>query len=120
LPSLTQHNSLRDGVIAAGEYCNAVRISCDFMLQPMLLTRKKWNGPEIRLARALNQVYPRYDQVILTMYRTTANAGLRIQDGSALFDQTNEPYFFDAAHINEAGNRVVAERIAATVAANFR
>ena len=37
-----------------------------------------------------------------------------------LFDETIEPYFFDAVHTNEVGNRVVAERIATTVAAGIR
>jgi hypothetical protein len=120
LPKLAQHNSLRDGVIAADAYCRALKISCDFFLQPMLLTRKKPRGPEIMVAQTLNQVYPRYDKVIATMYRTTVNIGLSIHDRSDLFDDSAAPYFFDAVHVNEAGNRLAAENIAATIAAGLR
>jgi lysophospholipase L1-like esterase len=119
LPKLALRNSLRDGVIAAQQYCRALAISCDFALQPMLSTRKRPIGPEVRLAKTLSQVYPRYDKVIETMYRTTISTGLPIQDYSDPFDQTVEPYFFDAVHINEAGNRLVAERIAAAIASRL-
>jgi lysophospholipase L1-like esterase len=119
LPKLALRNSLRDGVIAAQQYCRALTISCDFALQPMLSTRKRPIGPEVRLAKTLSQVYPRYDKVIETMYRTTISTGLPIQDYSDPFDQTVEPYFFDAVHINEAGNRLVAKRIAAAIASSL-
>jgi lysophospholipase L1-like esterase len=84
------------------------------------LTRNKPRGPEVAVARTLNQVYPRYGEVIATMYRTTVDTGLSIQDFSDLFDGSAEPYFFDAVHVNEAGNRLAAERIAAMIAAGLR
>jgi lysophospholipase L1-like esterase len=120
LPKLAQHNSLRDGVIAADEYCRAMSISCDFILQPMLPTRREPRGSEIRIARTLNQVYPRYAEVIATIYRSTVNTGLPIHNRSDLFNDSAEPYFFDAAHVNEAGNRIAAEGIAAAIAATLR
>jgi lysophospholipase L1-like esterase len=120
LPKLALHNSLRDGVIAADQYCRTLRMRCDFILQPMLLTRSKPRGAEVAVARTLNQLYPRYGEMIATMYRTTVDTGLSINDFSDLFDGSAEPYFFDAVHVNEAGNRLVAERIAATISAGLR
>jgi lysophospholipase L1-like esterase len=95
-------------------------ISCDFILQPMLPTRREPRGSEIRIARTLNQVYPRYAEVIATIYRSTVNTGLPIHNRSDLFNDSAEPYFFDAAHVNEAGNRIAAEGIAAAIAATLR
>ena len=116
LPKLAQHNSLRGGVVAADQYCRMLRMRCDFILQPTLLTRNKPRGPEVAVTRSLNQVYPRYGEVIATTYRTTADTGLSVHDFSDLFADSAEPYFCDAVHVNEVGNRLAAERIAATIA----
>ena len=120
LPRLARHNSLRDGVIAADAYCRSAGIGCDFILQPMLPTRREPRGPEIRVARTLAEVYPRYAEVIRTMYRSAVDTGLPAHDRSGLFDDSAQPYFFDAVHVNAAGNRLAAERIAATIAAGLR
>jgi hypothetical protein len=111
LPSAARHNSLQDGLIAADEYCHESELRCDFALQPVLLNRKTPIGPEIPLGRTLRQVYPRYDQLFTTMYRTAVSAGLPVHDTSDVFDQSNEPYFIDVAHLNEPGNRRLAERL---------
>jgi hypothetical protein len=117
LPMLARHNTLREGLIEAGEYCRATMIVCDVMLQPMLLTRKVPRGSEVEIARTLRQIYPRYETLIATIYRTARGTGISVQDLSTVFDQHTEPFFVDAAHINEAGNQVVAERIATLIAA---
>ncbi len=119
LPRFAQRNSLRDGLIEADVYCRAVTIRCDFILQPVLLLRSEPRGPEIPLARTLTRVYPRYGAAFATVYRSALNTGLPIRDGSGLFDRSAEPYFFDAVHVNEAGNRFAAGRIAEMVAAGF-
>jgi lysophospholipase L1-like esterase len=116
LPGLARQNSLRNGLIEADAYCRALTIRCDFILQPVLLRRKQPRGPEIPLARTLAHVYPRYGETFATMYRSALNTGLPILDWSDLFDRSADPYFFDAAHVNEAGNRLAAERIAAIIA----
>lgn len=120
LPGLARHNSLRAGVVVADAYCRAAGIGCDFILQPMLPTRREPRGPEISVARTLEAVYPRYAEVIKTMYRAAVDTGLPVHDRSGLFDDSTQPYFFDAVHVNEAGNRLAAERIAATIAAGLR
>src|SRR5262249_12614019 len=115
LPRLAKQNSLRDGVMAAQEYCGATAIVCDFILQPMLLTRREPRGPEIRLARSFELVYPRYRQLIATVYRSAVDTGAAVQDGSDLLDQSLAPYFFDGAHFNEAGNYLVSQPIPAHI-----
>src|SRR5262245_29602947 len=112
LPSVARRNSLLDGLIATDEYCRVSALRCDFVLQPVLLTRRTPIGPEIRLARTLRAVYPRYDALFTTMYRTAESAGLPVHDSSDVFDQSAEPYFIDVTHLNEAGNRRLAARIA--------
>jgi lysophospholipase L1-like esterase len=112
LPSVARRNSLLDGLIAADEYCRVSALRCDFVLQPVLLTRRAPIGPEIMLARTLRQVYPRYDALFTTMYRTAMSAGLPVHDSSDVFDQSAEAYFIDVTHLNEAGNRRLAARIA--------
>jgi lysophospholipase L1-like esterase len=46
------------------------------------------------------------------MYRTAERAGLPVHNSSDVFDQSAEPYFIDVTHLNEAGNRRLAARIA--------
>jgi hypothetical protein len=115
LPELTRRNTLKDGLIAAGDYCRGSALRCDVVLQPVLLARSKPRGPEIALARSLGELYPRYREVFATMYRSASGAGLPIHDRSDMFAQSAEPYFIDIAHVNEAGNKYAAERIAEVV-----
>jgi lysophospholipase L1-like esterase len=112
LPSVARRNSLLDGLMAADEYCRVSGLRCDFVLQPVLLARRTPIRPEIRLVRTLREVYPRYDALFTTMYRTAERAGLPVHNSSDVFDQSAEPYFIDVTHLNEAGNRRLAARIA--------
>ena len=115
LPDLTRRNTLKDGLIAANDYCRKMTLRCDVVLQPVLLARSKPRGPEIVLTRSLEALYPRYREVFATMYHSALGTGLPIHDRSDMFAQSAEPYFFDVTHINEAGNRYAAERIAEIV-----
>jgi hypothetical protein len=89
---------------------------CDFMLQPMLLTRRTPIGPEVAITQTLKQFHPRYDALIATLYRSAHAFGPNVHDLSGLFDGSASPVFVDAIHTNEAGYRLVAERIAAIIA----
>jgi lysophospholipase L1-like esterase len=111
IPALARRNSLRDGVTAADDYCRAAALRCDFVLQPILLRRPTPRGPEVRIDHTLRHVYPRYDQVFATMYGTALGTGLPVHDASDVFDRSDQPYFVDVAHLNEAGNRQLAERL---------
>jgi lysophospholipase L1-like esterase len=57
------------------------------------------------------------------MYRSARDlelpAGVPVRDLSDLFDRSAAPYFFDAVHVNEAGNAFAAEQIAGIVAAGI-
>jgi lysophospholipase L1-like esterase len=126
LPALGRDSSLRRGVIAADDYCRAVTMRCDIILQPVLPARRPPRGPEIPLARSLAQVYPRYAEVFATVYRsvmdmgTGVGTGVPVHDLCNMFDRSPAPYFFDAVHVNEAGNAFAAEQIAGIVAAGIR
>ena len=111
LPNVARHNSLLEGLKSADEYCRVSALSCDFVLQPVLLTRKVPIGPEIRIAQTLEEVWPRYDELFATMYRSAVTAGLLVEDSSDVFDHSTKPDFIDAVHLNEAGNRRLAARI---------
>jgi hypothetical protein len=119
LPELARHNSLKDGLTSANQWCLALTIRCDVVLQPMLLMRNEPRGPEIRVAQTLKQIYPRYREVVESVYRSTLNTGLPIHDRHGLFDQSVEPYFFDAVHINQAGNKFAAEQMVDIVAGSI-
>jgi hypothetical protein len=116
LPRLARTNSLRDGIAAATAYCRTAAMRCDFMLQPMLLARSTPIGPEVAITRTLKQFHPRYDAVTATVYRSVHELGPTVHDLSALFNGSAGPVFVDAIHTNEAGYRLVAERIAAIIA----
>jgi hypothetical protein len=119
IPKLAKANALRDGVIAADGYCRMLGLRCDFILQPMLTLRTQPVGPERRLSQSINRIYPRYRELTAAMYRTAVGAGATVRDGGNLFANSPEPYFFDVAHINEAGNRYAAAQIAASILANL-
>jgi hypothetical protein len=112
-----QVNRLRAGLTTADEYCNAIHLRCDFVLQPLLFTRARPVGPEIHLIRTFRLLYPGFAAVAVEMYRD-ALASLpanRIHDLSGAFDGFTQPVFTDNTHINEVGNRLMAEHIRATV-----
>ena len=117
LAHVHQVNRLRAGLIAADEYCSAVHLRCDFVLQPLLFTRARPVGPEIRLIRTFKQLYPGFAAVAIEMYRDALASvpAKPIHDLSGAFDEFAQPVFTDNVHINEVGNRLVAEHIRATV-----
>ena len=116
LPRLARTNSLRDGIAAATAYCRTAAMRCDFMMQPMLLARRTPVGPEVAITQTLKQFHPRYDALTTTLYRSAHAFGPNVHDLSELFDGSAGPVFVDAIHTNEAGYRLVAERIAAIIA----
>jgi len=71
---------------------------------------------KFRVAQTLKQIYPRYRELVELVYRSTLTTGLPIHDRRDLFDQSVDPYFFDAVHINQAGNKFVAEQMIEIVA----
>jgi hypothetical protein len=53
------------------------------------------------------------------MYRIALNSGLPVHDTSNVFDGSIAPYFIDVAHLNEAGNHRLAERVSEIAAARM-
>jgi hypothetical protein len=118
LPRLLRDNSLREGIIAADTYCSAAGLQCDFALQPLLFMRKPRVGPEVRVADTLERLYPRLRTLAEQMYRDARAAGPdgRVHDLSEVFDRAAEPVFVDVVHVNESGNRIVADAVASILA----
>jgi hypothetical protein len=117
LPMLERDNRFRAGLAEAEDYCSATGLRCDFLLQPLLFTRSIPIGPEQRLLTTFRRLFPGLAPVAAQMYRD-ARAALppsQIQDLSDMFDGIAAPVFTDNVHVNEVGNRIVAERIRATV-----
>jgi hypothetical protein len=116
LPKLRQNNSLIIGMAEARTYCQQQRLQCEFVLQPMLLLRKNPVGPEIALAKSLEQLEPRWDVALEMIYQAARNSGADVHDFSNVFDGSTQPLFIDAIHVNGPANRIIAEHLA-TIAA---
>ena len=118
LPKLRKNNSLIIGMAEARTYCRQEGLKCDFVLQPMLLLRKNPIGPEIALAKSLKQLEPRYDVAFEMIYGAARNNSTDVYDFSNVLDGSTQPLFVDAVHVNEPGNRIIAERLATIGAAS--
>jgi lysophospholipase L1-like esterase len=114
LPGILQHNPLRRGVAAAEDYCRSAELDCVFALQPTLVTRKNHPAGEARLAKTYDILFPAMALLTRQMYRDAMAAGPsgRIYDLTGVFDDQAGAFFTDHIHVNEDGNRVVAEALA--------
>ncbi|MFZ0349365.1 MAG: SGNH/GDSL hydrolase family protein [Pseudolabrys sp.] len=117
LPRLRQENPLRVGILAADDYCHQVGLRCDFVLQPMLATRRMAAGKELEMQKTLLGLYPRMDVAAIQMYADAMalNPIHAVHDFSGIFDHTTDRFYVDASHVNEAGNHAVAEHLASTI-----
>jgi len=119
LPAALRNNTLRTDIAAADAYCRGAKLVCDFALQPMMFDRPAHPGAEARMAETLGRIYPRMDVLARQMYRDAVASGPagRVFDLSDTFTRATQPLFLDTVHLNEAGNRIVAERLAPIVIA---
>jgi hypothetical protein len=117
LPRLRKVNPLRVGILAADDYCHRTGLRCDFVLQPMLATRRTASGKELEMQKTLLGLYPRLDAAAIQMYADAMalNPSHAVHDFSGMFDQTTEHFYADPIHVNEAGNHTVAEHLASTI-----
>ena len=122
LPAALKTNPLRKVIAEADDYCRTAAIRCDFVLQPMLFTRKTRSGPEVGILTTLARVYPRIDVLTTGLFRDALAAGptSRTYDFAHVYDQTSQPFFLDLIHTNEAGHRAAAEKLAPIVADGVR
>jgi hypothetical protein len=117
LPKVQRNNHLREGLLAANNFCTEARLRCDFFLQPLLFTRSPPVGTEVQLVPTFKQFYPGFAATSKWMYQDTLASlpGGRVHDFSGLFDDIAEPVFTDNVHVNQLGNRIVAQRIGAAI-----
>src|SRR5262249_50636715 len=113
----SKDNSLRRGLSTAVVYCQAVKMRCDFALQPLIFNRKPLAASEATLARSYERLFPGQEQVRLAMYRNAREAAPpdRMHNLTTVLDGFAGPFFTDQIHVNEAGNRIIAERLATIV-----
>jgi lysophospholipase L1-like esterase len=118
LPAALKIDMLPQAIAEADDYCRASKLRCDFVLQPMLYERRSHTGAEARIMQTLLRVYPRIDALTARMFGDAMKFGPadRMHDFAHIFDWTEQPFFLDFIHLNEAGNRIAAERIAPIVA----
>ena len=122
LPGILQHNPLRRGVAAAEDYCRSAELDCVFALQPTLVTRKNHPAGEARIAKTYDILFPAMALLTRQMYRDAMTAGTkgRMYDLTGVFDDQTTAFFTDHVHVNEDGNRVVAEALAPILLKNVR
>jgi lysophospholipase L1-like esterase len=113
LPGILRNNPLRRGVVAAEDYCRSAELDCVFALQPTLVTRKSHPAGEARIAKTYDLLFPAMALLTRQMYRDAMTAGPagRMYDLTDVFDHQTTAFFTDHAHVNEDGNRVVAEAL---------
>ena len=113
LPGILQNNPLRRGVVAAEDYCRSVELDCVFVFQPTLVTRKNHPAGEARLAKTYDILFPGMAMLTRQMYRDAMSVGPddRMHDLTGVFDDRASAFFLDHIHVNEEGNRVVAEAL---------
>src|SRR5262249_6971209 len=103
LPRMRQASTLEPGIREARKFCGAAGMRCDFVLQPLLPTRKGTIGPEANLRRSIDILYPRADVAILQLYDDAMRAGEshQMHNFSSVFDGQKQAFFVDFAHLNE-------------------
>jgi GDSL-like lipase/acylhydrolase family protein len=117
LPRMRRTSSLRQGIETAADYCRTAALRCEFALQPTIFGRRNAPKSEVALRDTIERVYPRLGAATLEAYGDAVAAGTPgdVHDLSDVFDDSAEPFFLDLVHLNEAGNRLVADRLARIV-----
>jgi len=114
-----KHSGLADGIAGADAYCTAAGLRCDFVLQPLVLFRSTPSGTEPKISRVYRRQYPRLDVLATHIYREALDLRLAspVHDLTAVFDHTPGQFFIDEVHLNEAGNKAVADTLLSIVTA---
>jgi hypothetical protein len=122
LPAALKDDTLRPAISEADSYCSTSKLRCDFVLQPMMYERRSHSGAEALMMQTLARVYPRIDVLTARMFADAMQAGPadRMHDFAHIFDGTEQPFFLDFVHLNEAGSRIAAEQIAPIVVPGLR
>lgn len=112
-----RNNPLRSSIAAADGYCKKEKLRCDFILQPLVVTRKNPPSAEARLVHNTERLYPQIGLLARRMYADVmaSDSPASIHDFSGVLDGDPRTFFIDMIHLNEAGNRHIADAIAKTV-----
>jgi len=116
LERVAKENRLVQGMVAANDYCRAVALRCDFVLQPYLISRRSLIGTEVELGRSIKTLYPGMDALTARVYREAISVSDRVHDFSDVFDRSPEQVYVDSLHVNEAGNKIIADALLPIVA----
>ena len=113
LPGILRDNPLRRGVVAAEDYCRSAELDCVFVFQPTLVTRSNRPAGEATLARTYDLLLPGMTMLTRRMYQDAIAAAPegRVYDLTGVFDDKERQFFTDHVHLNEEGNRVVAQSL---------
>jgi GDSL-like lipase/acylhydrolase family protein len=113
VPGILKNNPLRNGTVAAQDYCRSAELDCVFVFQPTLVARKNHPAGEARLAKTYDLLFPGMAMLTRQMYRDAMSVGPadRMYDLTGVFDDRASAFFLDHIHVNEDGNRAVAEAL---------
>jgi hypothetical protein len=113
LSRVPKQNRLTNGILAANDYCRAAALSCDFVLTPLLATRRAPVGTEAQLVQMTKSMYPGFDTLTLQMYRDALDLGLtgQVHDFTGVFDHNPKQVYIDGGHNNEAGNLALVDAL---------
>jgi lysophospholipase L1-like esterase len=113
LPGILRDNPLRQGVVAAEDYCRSAELDCAFVFQPTLITRTNHPAGEAKLAKTYDLLLPGMAMLTQRMYQDAIAAAPegRVYDLTNVFDHQPKQFFTDHIHLNEEGNRIVAEAL---------
>jgi lysophospholipase L1-like esterase len=119
LAGVPKANRLTDGIMAANDYCRAVALRCDFVLTPLLASRRTPIGTETRLVQWTQNMYPGVEKLTSRMYRDALDLGLagQVHDFTEVFDRNSEQVYIDGGHNNEAGNLAIVDALLPIVTA---
>jgi hypothetical protein len=122
VPGVLQNNPLRRGVVAAQGYCRGAELDCVFVFQPTLVTRTNHPAGEATLAKTYDILFPGMAMLTRQMYRDAMSVGPddRMYDLTGVFDNRPSAFFTDHIHVNEDGNRVVAEALVPIILKDIR
>ena len=113
LARMRQSSSLGKSIVAADEYCRINGLKCDFALQPWLFTRAHPMGSEGALMRTIDGLNPGLIELWNDIYASTLAVGPvgHTYDLRDALDDVGTPIFADVLHMNETGNKAIAQRL---------
>jgi hypothetical protein len=113
LPDVPKSNRLTQGILDANDYCRANGLRCDFVLTPLLASRRTPVAGEVHLLRMAQNWWPKLDVLTAKMYRDAADLGLtgQVHDFTTVFDNNPEQVYIDGGHNNEAGNLAIVDAL---------